>query len=94
MITFSRDGNLIHINGEVTIPHVDARIFEDFLRLCDETVEAVDLAEVTHADSACIALIIAAQKKNQKHRMHILGASAGIRNLLDLYQLNECMDIS
>ncbi len=75
----------------------------DYKRFCNciqnEGIEKIDVSGVTEADSACVALLIAAKRlvaakrlaHRQKFMLHITGVPSGLITLMALYGVEESL---
>lgn len=81
-----RDGNRLAIDGSVTIATVPDLLLEVRAAL-KAGVDTLDFTAVTEADSAGLALILAAMR--EKPGLRATGLSSGMRNLAQLYGVEE-----
>ena len=87
-------GKTLMIHDKVTMGTVGEN---DFKRFCDYIqtgqIEKVDVSGVTEADSACVALLLAAKRlaHRQKFMLHIAGVPAGLITLMALYGVEESL---
>ncbi|PIT40615.1 STAS domain-containing protein [Snodgrassella alvi] len=87
-------GKTLMIHDKVTMSTVvenDYKQFSDCIRSGE--IEKVDVSGVTEADSACVALLVAAKRlaHRQKFMLHIAGVPAGLITLMALYGVEESL---
>ncbi|QEY23845.1 STAS domain-containing protein [Neisseria animalis] len=82
-----RDG-VLYIGGEVTVKTVTDTAYTHFKQQCRlQNLDTVDFASVSRADSACLSLLLTAQRLNPNVRFRHLPES--VRALADLYEIND-----
>jgi phospholipid transport system transporter-binding protein len=87
-------GKTLMIHDKVTVSTVKEI---DYKRFCDciqnGNIEKVDVSGVIEADSACVALLVAAKRlaHRQKFMLHIAGVPAGLITLMALYGIEESL---
>lgn len=80
----------LYLSQAVTMNTVTAEGYQAFVRLLDKTVSTVDVSAVDEADSACVALLVAAlrQKQQQQQSLHFVGISSELAQLMALYEVD------
>ena len=90
MIEFS-DG-LYRVRGPVTLDTVQP-LLEEGVQRFDAAEVRVDLSEVTSADSAAVALLLAWMRAAalRGHRIRYENPTGSLRALIELYELEELL---
>jgi phospholipid transport system transporter-binding protein len=87
-------GKTLMLHDKITMSTVGE---SDYKRFCNciqnEGIEKIDVSGVTEADSACVALLIAAKRlaHSQKFMLHITGVPSGLITLMALYGVEESL---
>ncbi|MCO6505668.1 MAG: STAS domain-containing protein [Snodgrassella sp.] len=87
-------GKTLMLHDKITMSTVGE---SDYKRFCNciqnEGIEKIDVSGVTEADSACVALLIAAKRlaHRQKFMLHITGVPSGLITLMALYGVEESL---
>ena len=78
--------NIVYVAGEVSVQTVNQAALAQFTQQCRQPeIHAVDLSQITRADSACLSLL--RQKAQGSLKIHNLPAS--VRDLAQLYEIEE-----
>lgn len=78
----------LNISGNITCQTLDSALLADFLGELNRT-QTLSFAKVNEADSACIALLVAAKRHLGERALTVCDTPAGIRHLLQLYELEQ-----
>lgn len=85
------NGGVVALQAAVTMATVDAAQYRRFCQeMADSTVHTLDLAAVSRADSACVALLLAAMriKQAQQQTLKLAHMPADLRMLTALYEID------
>ena len=76
------------LGGDITVRTLNDSDLRQFERVCaDAAVTQLDLSGVERADSACLALLLIAQRREQP--LSFLSVPASVRALAELYEIND-----
>lgn len=80
----------LYLSKAITMSTVNAKNHAQFCQLVSQPIDTIDLSNVSEADSACLALLIAAlrEKQQQKQPLHFSGMPKGLSMLADLYEVS------
>lgn len=85
-------GNVIHIEGDVTVKTVTPAAFNRFEQQCRlKETAALDFSGVTRADSACVSLLLAALRLKETAPV-FQGIPASVDALAGLYEIKEWLN--
>lgn len=79
----------LYLSQTITMSTVNAKNYAQFCALAAQPIDTIDLSAVKEADSACLALLIAAlrEKQQQQLKLHVSAIPAGLSVLADLYEV-------
>lgn len=81
--------HILYLSQAVTVNTVTDEAHEAFMRCLREDVHTVDLSAVDEADSACVALLIAALREKKQQHVHFVGIPSGLAQLMTLYEVDK-----
>ena len=82
-----RDG-VLYLSGNITVKTVNLAAYQQFKHACQQNIQAIDLANVQHADSACVSLLLSALRcTHTRPALHNLPAS--VVALSALYEIQD-----
>jgi len=82
-----RDGILL-LGGDITVSTLNDSDLQRFERACADTaVTQIDLSGIGRADSACLALLLIARRRQPP--VSFLQLPASVRALAELYEIND-----
>ncbi|WP_416191459.1 STAS domain-containing protein [Neisseria sp. CCUG12390] len=81
--------SVLHLSGDITVKTVTDAAYRQFERQCRlKETGAIDLSQVSRADSACVSLLLTALRlKNQAVELRHIPES--VRALADLYEIKD-----
>lgn len=83
----------LKISGEISCQSINKDNMQHFLNLFKQT-NTIIFSEISHADSACIALLVAAKRTLGEKELIIRFTPDPVRNLLKLYELEHWITYS
>ena len=86
-----RQGETLFLREAVTVSTVTAAQYRFFCdSVADQAVDTLDLSAVSRADSACVALLLAAVriKKQQQQPLRFVHMPVDLRMLTSLYEVD------
>jgi len=60
-----------------------------FVHLRQPEIHAIDLSQITRADSACLSLLLTALRQKTQGSLKIHNPPASVRDLAQLYEIEE-----
>ena len=88
MNTEIRNG-VVYLSGDITVKTVNAAAYAQFEQQCRaDEVNALDLAGVSRADSACVSLLLTALRLKPAG-VAFQGVPASVAALADLYEIKD-----
>lgn len=83
----------LYIRGEVSVKTLSAAMYRQFETLCRQPeLQAIDFQEVTRADSACISLLLCAQRL-RSGSLKLIGLPQSVQDLAQLYDIHDWMSV-
>lgn len=78
----------ILLKGTVTVNTITAAKYRHFVQQCQQAnIHGVDLSGVLRADSACVALLLAALRQHRSGSLKITGLPESVGDLAQLYEI-------
>ena len=82
--------NIVYVQGEVSVQTVDKTTLAQFARQCRQPeIHAIDLSQITRADSACLSLLLTALRQREQGSLKIHNLPPSVRDLAQLYEIEE-----
>lgn len=82
-------GSTLFLSGKLTVRTINAASLQKFEEACAaEMVQTLDLQAVEAADSACISLLLTAQRL-KKGRLTLINLPSSVLTLAELYEISE-----
>lgn len=92
MNTEIRD-SVLHLSGDITVKTVGKSAYVQFEQQCrSDSVQALDLAAVGRADSACVSLLLTALRLKGS-AVAFQGVPASVAALADLYEIRDWVNL-
>ena len=83
--------NIVYVAGEVSVQTVNQAALAQFAQQCRQPeIHAIDLSQITRADSACLCLLLEILRGSGGQ---LRGIPAAVRDLADLYEVREWMNL-
>ena len=82
--------NIVYVQGEVSVQTVDKTTLAQFAQQCGQPeIHAIDLSQITRADSACLSLLLTALRQREQGSLKIHNLPPSVRDLAQLYEIEE-----
>ncbi|XXQ68226.1 STAS domain-containing protein [Neisseriaceae bacterium B1] len=82
------ENNTIHISGEVSVKTLTVALCRQFESQCRQPeINALDFSGTTRADSACLSLLLTAQRI-RSGSLKVFALPNAVQDLAQLYDLN------
>lgn len=84
----------LYLSQTITMNTVNETNHAQFCALLNQPIDTIDLSAVKEADSACLALLIAAlrEKQRQQQKLHFSAMPTGLSMLANLYGIGVWME--
>ena len=84
----------LQIKGAVTVQTLTASKHQHFVQQCQQShIQCIDLSGVVRADSACIALLLAALRQRNSGSLKMIGLPESVMALAKLYEIENWLNI-
>lgn len=85
---YRQDKQTLNLSGEISVKTLGKAEYQGFIQAVKlPAIEVLDLAGVSRADSACVALLLAAYK--QKPQIQWQNVPDSVQSLAELYEMGE-----
>lgn len=81
--------NVLYLSGDITVKSVTETTYRQFEQQCRlKETDALDLSNVSRADSACASLLLTALRLKNKD-VELRHIPESVRSLADLYEIKD-----
>lgn len=85
--------NCLRVQGAVTVQTLTAANHKQFIQQCQQPqIDTLDLSGVVRADSASIALLLAALRLHRSGSLKFIGLPESVADLAQLYEIETWLD--
>ena len=82
--------NIVYVAGEVSVQTVNQAALAQFTQQCRQPeIHAIDLGQITRADSACLSLLLTALRQRTQGSLKIHNLPPSVRDVAQLYEIEE-----
>lgn len=87
------DQGCLRLSGQMTHAAISL-IFKQWRKATQSSIDVVDLSQVTHMDSSCLALLLwlQMQRSDAQAPLRVLALPASAHDLIGLYDLTQVID--
>ena len=78
---------VLSVQGMVTLSTFTSQYQQALLKACQQGVSVVDLSAVTHADSACVAVLLLLKRQLPQGSWQLRQVPETVKALVGLYEL-------
>ena len=82
--------NTVYVQGEVSVQTVNRAALAQFAQQCRQPeIHAIDLSQISRADSACLSLLLTDLRQRTQGSLKIHNLPPSVRDLAQLYEIEE-----